>query len=102
MPDSVLFRVQEVEVDLSPYDLPGPDAAQSRLRPLRPGGPGSPGGHPGRPALCRPCAGGAYFKAPREIVWDHMNWSPQPQDLELDSLGNDAHLKDRPPMLSLA
>ena len=24
MPDSVMFRVQEVKVDLTPYDLPGP------------------------------------------------------------------------------
>ena len=24
MPDSVMFRVQEVKVDLSPFDLPGP------------------------------------------------------------------------------
>jgi len=53
-------------------------------------------------ALCRPCAGGAYFKAAREIVWDAMNWSPQSQNLTMDSLENEAHLKDRPPMLSLA
>jgi formylmethanofuran dehydrogenase subunit E len=100
MPDSVLFRVQEVEVEMSPYDMPGPtrrkvacvrcgqvirdhrEVIQDSL------------------ALCRPCAGGAYFKAAREIVWDVMNWSPQSQDLTMDSLEDDAHLKDRPLMLS--
>ena len=100
MPDSVLFRVQEVEVDLSPYDLPGPtrrkvacaqcgQVVRDHREVIQDGQP-----------LCRPCAGGAYFKAPREIVWDAMNWSPQSRDRKMDSLGNDAHLKDRPPLLS--
>ncbi|MCJ7818960.1 MAG: FmdE family protein [Syntrophales bacterium] len=102
MPDSVLFRVQEVEVELSPYDLPGPtrrkvacarcgQVVRDHREVIQDG-----------LALCRPCAGGAYFKAPREIVWDHMNWSPQSQDLTMDSLKNDAHLKDRSARLSLA
>jgi formylmethanofuran dehydrogenase subunit E len=86
MPDSVLFRVQEVEVDLSPYDLPGPtrrkvacarcgqvvrdhrEVIQDDL------------------ALCRPCAGGAYFENAREIVWDTMNWSPQAQVQKVEPL----------------
>jgi formylmethanofuran dehydrogenase subunit E len=102
MPDSVLFRVQEVEVELSPYDLPGPtrrkvicascgQVVRDHREVIQDG-----------LALCRPCAGGAYFQAAREIVWDAMNWSPQSQDLKMDSLENEAHLKDRPPMLSLA
>ncbi len=100
MPDSVLFRVQEVEVDLSPYDLPGPtrckvacarcgQVVRDHREVTRDGLP-----------LCRPCAGGAYFKAAREIVWDAMDWSPESPGLKVDSLENDAHLKDRPPMLS--
>lgn len=79
MPDSVLFRVQEVEVDLSPYDLPGPtrrkvacarcgQVVRDHREVIQDG-----------LALCRPCAGGAYFENAREIVWDPMNWSPQVQ-----------------------
>ena len=40
MPDSVMFRVQEVEVDLSPYRPARPDPPQSHLRAVRPGGAG--------------------------------------------------------------
>jgi formylmethanofuran dehydrogenase subunit E len=102
MPDSVLFRVQEVKVDLSPFDLPGPtrrkvtcaqcgQVVRDHREVIQDG-----------QVRCRPCAGGAYFKAPREIVWDAMNWSPQSRRRPLDSLENDAHLKDRPPMLRRA
>jgi formylmethanofuran dehydrogenase subunit E len=76
MPDSVLFRVQEVEVDLDPCDLPGPtrrkatcsrcgQVVRDRREVVQDGLP-----------LCRPCAGGAYFKAAKEIAWEDMNWSP--------------------------
>jgi len=100
MPDSVLFRVQEVEVALSPYDLPGPtrrkvacarcgqvirdhrEVVQDSL------------------ALCRPCAGGAYFKAAKEITWDDMNWSPQSQVQKLDPIGRQQSLKERQTLLS--
>lgn len=78
MPDSVLFRVQEVEVDLTPFDLPGPTrrkVACARCgqvvrdhRELIQDGL----------TLCRPCALGAYFKDAREITWPDMNWSPGP------------------------
>jgi formylmethanofuran dehydrogenase subunit E len=76
MPDSVLFQVQEVQVDLSEYDFPGPtrrkvsctrcgqvirDNREVVLNDL---------------PLCRPCAYGAYFKHAREITWRDMNWSP--------------------------
>ena len=100
MPDSVLFRVKKVEVDLSPYDLPGPtrrkvacarcgQVVRDHREVIQDG-----------QALCRPCAGGAYFKASREIVWDAMNWSPQSRNRKIDSLENNAHLKDRPSLLS--
>ncbi len=76
MPDSVMFRVQEVKVDLTPFDLPGPtrrkvtcsqcgqvvrDHREMELN--------------GR-ILCKPCAGGAYFTESREITFPEMNWSP--------------------------
>lgn len=77
MPDSVLFRVQEVEVNLTPFDLPGPtrckvtcarcgQVVRDHREVVQDG-----------LMLCRPCAGGAYFENAREIIWDAMNWSPQ-------------------------
>jgi formylmethanofuran dehydrogenase subunit E len=76
MPDSVMFRVQEVKVDLTPFDLPGPtrckvtcsqcgqvvrDHREMELN--------------GR-ILCKPCAGDAYFTGAREITFPDMSWSP--------------------------
>ncbi len=76
MPDSVLFRVQEVQVDLTPFDLPGPtrrkvtcvhcgQVVRDHREVVKDGLP-----------CCRPCAGGGYFSAAREIAWDDMNWAP--------------------------
>jgi formylmethanofuran dehydrogenase subunit E len=76
MPDSVLFRVQQVQVDLTPFDLPGPtrrkvtcvqcgQVVRDNREVVKDGLP-----------YCRPCAGGGYFTAAREIVWPEMNWSP--------------------------
>jgi formylmethanofuran dehydrogenase subunit E len=100
MPDSVLFRVQEVEVDLSPYDLPGPTrrkVACARCgQVIRDHREVVQGGL----ALCRPCAGGAYFKAATEITWDDMNWSPQSQVQKLDPIGRQPRLKERQTLLS--
>ena len=76
MPDSVLFRVQQVEVPLSEFDLPGPTRRKvscSRCgqvvrdhREIVQDGD----------TLCKPCAHGAYFKDPKEITWPDMNWAP--------------------------
>jgi formylmethanofuran dehydrogenase subunit E len=89
MPDSVMFRVQEVEVNLTRYDLPGP--TRSKVTCVRCGQvvrdcreviqDGQ--------ALCRPCAGGAYFKNAREIIWESMDWSPQTQ---VQTVESPAHL----------
>jgi formylmethanofuran dehydrogenase subunit E len=100
MPDSVLFRVQEVEVDLTPYDLPGPtrrkvacarcgQVVRDHREVIQNG-----------LALCRPCAGGAYFQAAKEITWDDMNWSPQPEMKEKEPRTRDQQLQERPGMLS--
>ena len=80
MPDSVLFRVQQVEVMLSEFDLPGPTRRKvpcSRCgqvvrdhREIAKNGD----------LLCKPCARGAYFKEPKEITWPDMNWTPLPAD----------------------
>jgi formylmethanofuran dehydrogenase subunit E len=76
MPDSVLFRVQQVEVPLSEFDLPGPTrrkVACSRCgqivrdhREVVENGDN----------LCKPCAHGSYFEDPKEITWPDMNWTP--------------------------
>jgi formylmethanofuran dehydrogenase subunit E len=88
MPDSVMFRVQEVKVELTPFDLPGPtrrkvtcarcgqvvrDHREVELS--------------GR-ILCKPCAGGAYFSAVREVIWPEMNWSPYATPKEFDTMNN--------------
>ena len=76
MPDRVLFRVQEVRVDLTPFDLPGPtrrkatcarcgQVVRDHREVIKDGLP-----------YCRPCAGGAYFTGAREIAWPEMDWTP--------------------------
>ena len=76
MSDSVLFRVQEVEVTLSEFDLPGPTRRKvscSRCgqvvrdhREVAVNGSN----------LCRPCAQGAYFNNAQEVTWPGMDWTP--------------------------
>jgi formylmethanofuran dehydrogenase subunit E len=71
MPESVLFRVQQVRVAISEFDLPGPtrskvvcsqcgQVVRDHRELIKDGRP-----------LCRPCAGGAYFSSEREIVLPH-------------------------------
>jgi len=76
MPDSVLFRVQEVEVSISDFDLPGPTRRKVTC---------SRCGQVVRDhrevvkddqILCAPCSGDAYFENSREINWPDMNWTP--------------------------
>jgi formylmethanofuran dehydrogenase subunit E len=76
MPDSVLFRVQQVRVPIRPVELPGPTqrkVACSRCgQVVRDGREIDVEGK----ALCRPCAKGAYFSNAQEITWTEMNWAP--------------------------
>jgi formylmethanofuran dehydrogenase subunit E len=80
MPDSVLFRVQKVQVAVNEFDLPGPtrrkvccnrcgqvvrDCREVVLDGL---------------TLCKPCANGPYFKDAQEITWPDMNWAPRQND----------------------
>jgi len=76
MPDSVLFRVQQVRVPIRPVDLPGPTqrkVACSRCGQVVRDGREvvCDGGY-----ICRPCTENAYFLNPKEIVWADMNWAP--------------------------
>ena len=77
MPDSVLFRVQQVEVVVNEFDLPGPtrckvvcDQCGQVVRDHR------EVIKDGR-KLCKPCAAGAYFSKAREVSWPDMNWTPE-------------------------
>ena len=76
MPDSVLFRVQKVRVDMSEYDLPGPTRKKvscSRCgQVVRDNREVVQNSH----NLCKPCAQGAYFSEAEEITWPNMNWTP--------------------------
>jgi formylmethanofuran dehydrogenase subunit E len=76
MPDSVLFRVQQVRVPVKDCDLPGPtrykaicsrcgQVVRDRREILVNG-----------EVLCKPCAHGAYFQDAQEITWPEMNWTP--------------------------
>ena len=76
MPDSVLFRVEQVEVVVPEEDYPGPTrfkATCSRcgqvVRDRR------EVDKDGR-LFCKPCAEDVYFKEAREITWPDMNWVP--------------------------
>ena len=77
MPDSILFRVQQVRVPISEFDLPGPTHRKVSC---------SRCGQVVRDqrevvvndvTLCRPCAHGAYFNNVREVIWPDMNWAPR-------------------------
>jgi formylmethanofuran dehydrogenase subunit E len=78
MPDSVLFRVQQVRVKIDDCDLPGPTRYKARC---------SRCGQVVRDQreiieddgtlLCRPCAGDSYFTDAKEVTWLGMDWKPE-------------------------
>jgi len=76
MPDSVLFRVQQVRVRIRPVELPGPTQRKvtcSRCgQVVRDGREVVRGGN----YFCKPCTENAYFSNPKEITWADMNWVP--------------------------
>jgi len=86
MPDSVLFRVQRVTVDISDYDLPGPSrykATCSQCGQVVRDHREVP--RNGR-VFCRPCANGAYFGDAKEITWADMNWVPSREEKAKDGI----------------
>lgn len=88
MPDSVLFRVQEVHVPIHDEDMPGPTKYKATCtrcgqvvrdrREVKKDGE----------ILCKPCAEGAYFSHAKEIAWPGMNWSPQQDNPAKEEPGN--------------
>jgi len=88
MPDNVLFRVQQVKVAISEFDMPGPTRRKvtcsqcgQMVRDHR------EVFNDGRP-YCRPCAEGAYYSDAKEIIRPDMNWAPEQSEksLYLDGL----------------
>jgi formylmethanofuran dehydrogenase subunit E len=86
MPDSVVFRVQQVNVKIDDCDLPGPtrykvacsrcgQVVRDRREVIKHGA-----------VLCRLCAEDTYFSEAREITWPDMNWEP-----------DTGHAQTRPP-----
>ena len=76
MPDSVLFRVQKVRVNLDDCDLPGPTRrkiACSRCgQVIRDRREIMVDEKP----VCKPCSAACYFSHAREVSWNGMDWSP--------------------------
>jgi len=76
MPDSVLFRVQKVRVNISEYDLPGPTRKKVSCsqcgQVVRDNREVVNNNH----NLCKPCAQRAYFSEAEEVTWPNMNWAP--------------------------
>jgi formylmethanofuran dehydrogenase subunit E len=77
MPDSVLFRVQQVKVKINECDLPGPtryktscsrcgQVVRDQREVIQDGA-----------VLCKPCAHESYFTDAAEVTWSDMNWKPQ-------------------------
>ncbi len=75
MPDSVLFKVQKVSIDIPEVDLPGPTIQKTMCckcgQMVRDGREVKKDGQ----ALCRPCWGNCYFSDAREIFWPRMDQS---------------------------
>jgi formylmethanofuran dehydrogenase subunit E len=76
MPDSVLFKVHQVDIEIGDCDLPGPtrykatcsrcgQVVRDRREVIKNG-----------ELFCKPCAEKAYFTNAREITWPDMNWTP--------------------------
>jgi len=76
MPDSVLFKVQRVRVDINELDLPGP--TRRKVTCEKCGQVVRDGREVVRDGItmCKHCAHGAYYTNAREVTWEEMNWSP--------------------------
>ena len=88
MPDSVLFRVQQVNVKIKECDLPGPtryktscsrcgQVVRDQREVIQDGA-----------TLCKPCGQESYFTDAAEVTWPDMNWIPGKNDNQSKSDGN--------------
>ena len=87
MPDSVLFRVQKVQVNINELDLPGPTRQKAECshcgQVIRDGRQVVKNGK----ILCKVCTDNCYFSHAREITWPGMNWSPYNGPLKKPHIG---------------
>ena len=76
MPDSVLFRVQKVQITVDEVDLPGP--TRKKVPCSRCGQVVRDGREVIRDGelLCRICTDEVYFANAQEVIWPEMNWNP--------------------------
>jgi formylmethanofuran dehydrogenase subunit E len=92
MPDSVLFRVQQVQVPIGEFDLPGPTRSKVSCsqcgQVVRDGREVQVDGL----TLCKPCARGAYFENAQEVTCPDMNWRPD-QGEKLADLQNESDVQ---------
>jgi len=88
MPDSVLFRVQQVKVKIDDCDLPGPTRFKAPCtrcgQVVRDQREVIENGQ----VLCRPCTQETYFSDAREVTWPDMNWVPGKNNNQSKSDGN--------------
>jgi formylmethanofuran dehydrogenase subunit E len=92
MPDSVLFRVQQVQVPIGEFDLPGPTRSKVSCsqcgQVVRDGREVQVDGL----TLCKPCGRGAYFENAQEVTCPDMNWRPD-QGEKLADLQNESDVQ---------
>lgn len=90
MPDSALFRVQKVRVDIDECDLPGPTRRKVACsicgQVIRDRREAIMDHHP----VCRPCSGTCYFSHAREVSWPDMNWTPGEASTKTEKTGGAA------------
>jgi formylmethanofuran dehydrogenase subunit E len=81
MPDSVLFRVQKVNINIDACDLPGP--TRSKVACSRCGQVVRDGREivEDQQILCKPCTESCYFTHAREVAWPEMNWAPSQEQV---------------------
>jgi formylmethanofuran dehydrogenase subunit E len=86
MPDSILFRVQKVQVKLNEFDLPGPTRRKIVCeicgQVIRDHRETERNGK----TICRPCSDECYFSGANEVCWEGMNWAPYPIEKEASRL----------------
>ncbi len=98
MPDSVLFRVEEVVIDICDADLPGPTRYKTSCagcgQVVRDHREVTVAGRP----YCAPCAGGAYFRNARPVSSSLIN-APPAFPITEDREGRESRLEPRSEVL---
>jgi len=94
MPDSVLFRVQQVRVEIDDCDLPGPTRYKTTCsrcgQVVRDQREVTKNGA----VLCRPCTGNSYFTAAKEVTWPDMDWVPDKGNFQPEAHGQSETIAD--------